>query len=377
MLIHTSPTGMVHEVPLSPPQPQSPLQLLPRSPVQAILYDFDIDGDRLKKAHRTWLEDNVVKPTLKDRHIDSKITLEGRASRSGPEGYNMELSRRRAMNALDYLESRLKTCSAKIYATWVGESLSLFDDNTELPIDRSVVVTVVPDAPSPGPVRKPEPPPKDKPLLPPVPVPDKKTFRLRILGSQSKAFSIPVPGPAWLPQPGVSENTVIFQICDVDQKKSGFYFVEFDGKTLGWGVSVKGASADMSFTGPTNEFQTPQDVSLKDFEGFAALDSYSLTYVVNSWSKNSLCIGHQSSWWRYPCRFRMELPDWSNHRTSGDRRDRIMGHDEASENRGRQLLLTKIWVKTAMRSLEPQRCQECNSVCFHCSGDTIPNSETL
>jgi hypothetical protein len=64
------------------------------SNLMALLYNFDIDSATLKVEHNQWLEKNVKQ--FRTRNMIALIV--GLASRTGPNQWNMDLSRRRAFN---------------------------------------------------------------------------------------------------------------------------------------------------------------------------------------------------------------------------------------------------------------------------------------
>src|SRR5262245_24968142 len=68
---------------------------------RARLYNFDIDGDTLKKEHKDWLTEHVV-TQLGNPSV--KITLRGDASRTGSDRHNLDLSRRRVNQVKLFLQ---------------------------------------------------------------------------------------------------------------------------------------------------------------------------------------------------------------------------------------------------------------------------------
>jgi hypothetical protein len=145
MLALTSATGYVCSVTLSPPY--------------AYLWDFDIDGDRVKSRHKHWLDEYVIKPILAAAKPWT-VYLQGNTSRAGSESKNMDLSKRRAQNVAAYIASRLGAKSCTFDTSWLGETAAAAKgsaDGTEIAIDRSVVVLAQP-AIMPKPKPKPKPP---------------------------------------------------------------------------------------------------------------------------------------------------------------------------------------------------------------------------
>lgn len=111
-----------------------------------LLADFDIDSDALKLEHREAL-DNLKKlvgySSEANRKLGRIILIEGRASKSGSNKHNLELSERRAEKVKEYLLSGSSTLSESDInlVRGVGEdqplsNLGKFED----PSERSVLV---------------------------------------------------------------------------------------------------------------------------------------------------------------------------------------------------------------------------------------------
>ena len=75
------------------------------NPLQALLYDFDIDGAELKLSHRQFLQENVVLPLLKDPYKKWQLKLRGWASRSGSAAYNVILSSKRVEAVMRFIRN--------------------------------------------------------------------------------------------------------------------------------------------------------------------------------------------------------------------------------------------------------------------------------
>lgn len=69
--------------------------------VDGLLYDFDVDGDYLKREHREWLDGHAVQFLSNG----GSITLVGLTSRSGTPNHNDALARRRINSVVRYLIS--------------------------------------------------------------------------------------------------------------------------------------------------------------------------------------------------------------------------------------------------------------------------------
>jgi len=139
MLARTGPSGLVHEETKDPPA--------------ALLWDFDIDGDELKPAHREWLGERIIRPLLK-RSLPggpaaAKIALIGLASSTGSEESNLGLSKRRAYRVKKHLVSSLGGRTVRWDPTWAGERIAnphSIESGREDARYRSVVIGMYPVA---------------------------------------------------------------------------------------------------------------------------------------------------------------------------------------------------------------------------------------
>jgi hypothetical protein len=93
MLRLTGP-GKIREILLAPDDAATTFQ--------AVLYNFDIDGDTLKPQHKAWLSEHVV-PQLGDSNL--RIELRGEASNTGSDAHNLDLSRRRIAHVLNFFHA--------------------------------------------------------------------------------------------------------------------------------------------------------------------------------------------------------------------------------------------------------------------------------
>ncbi|PID42549.1 MAG: hypothetical protein CSB48_10070 [Proteobacteria bacterium] len=133
------------------------------SPKSLLLYNFDINGDRLKPEHEAFLRKEVV-PVLQR---GGSVSLVGLASRSGSASYNQALSERRAKSALAFLQKAVTKKFAVRTLTGFGEDKAKqegYRDSTEDQRFRSVVVFVSAASIPPVPPKKP-PGPKDRVLV--------------------------------------------------------------------------------------------------------------------------------------------------------------------------------------------------------------------
>ncbi len=108
---------------------------------QAVLYNFDIDGDVLKREHKEFLKEHVV-PQLGNAQV--KIELRGEASRTGSDTHNLDLSKRRVAQVKNFFRANGPVL-ANIADSAVGEADAAGrgeNDNTEDALVRAVVVKV-------------------------------------------------------------------------------------------------------------------------------------------------------------------------------------------------------------------------------------------
>ncbi len=121
--------------------------VFPRSerPKGAILADFDIDGDILKRRHFEWLDDNVINPA----HAKSStaggwtIDLIGRASKSGSDQHNLWLSDKRVRAVMAYLGPKMSGVPFLFRPSQLGESSPFDSTEFEHELDRSVEIRSV------------------------------------------------------------------------------------------------------------------------------------------------------------------------------------------------------------------------------------------
>src|SRR5690348_14497083 len=88
--------------------------------LKALLSNFDIDGDSPKHEHVQFLVSKVV-PLLTNN--GGHIWMQGSASRTGSDAYNMDLSRRRVRKVADVLAGR-GILKIQMQLDAVGESMS-------------------------------------------------------------------------------------------------------------------------------------------------------------------------------------------------------------------------------------------------------------
>src|SRR5437660_7410467 len=220
MLIHTSASGHVWSITANPPA--------------AYLYDFDIDGDKLKPDHKKWIDENVVDTLKKSAMEEWNLFIEGTASYTGDKTYNEGLSGRRAVEVYKYLLSKVSgkhlyhQVSAFGYrnASMAGNKFAVEDER-----DRTVTVLVQEKT-------KPPPPPIPHPklvipvLVPKIPMPKVSGFGYGpwgIKGFSSFTLTAPLIGVI-----SAGGGTGVLQLENVDAKKVATYHMSGPVGALGF-----------------------------------------------------------------------------------------------------------------------------------------------
>ncbi|MFO1350501.1 MAG: OmpA family protein [Gammaproteobacteria bacterium] len=223
-----------------------------RDLLNAELLNFDIDGDALKSAHTQYLEREAV-PLLKGR--DSRIWLQGSASRSGSEAHNMGLSERRVRGAANYLKSK-GVGEKQMTLDYVGESLAeQRKHGREDPLDRAVAFLILPVAQRRTPAPQSGPPLNDR-------------FKIKLLA-----------GLSFGKEGGQADNLYFF-IWDKENGLAAIYVY------AGTGIGVSPIPVPLSATseGPWNDFATIGKLYVGEFEGEIRFT----TIGAGPWSKNYL-----------------------------------------------------------------------------------------
>ena len=222
--------------------------------LKALLYNFDVDGDNVKPEHRLFLQARVA-PLLQ---TDSgHVWLQGSASRTGTNPYNMELSRRRVWNVAMIMRSA-GILDRQMQLDAIGEERAQthpIEDET----DRAVALVVIP-------VAKESPPPPRK--IPPPPLVS-SDFKIRLLGGLTGSA-----GPFQV------ENC-FFQIADKRNNRTSFYVYSAEGVGKGF---IKGLNLSATMKGPWNDFRTNSAIRVSQFEGAARFT----TGGVGPWTSNHL-----------------------------------------------------------------------------------------
>ena len=258
--------------------------VFPRSenPKGAFLADFDIDGSALKKDHRDWLSENVIRP-IKAKGAASggwHIELSGRASKSGSDEHNMWLSEQRMRAVAQYLDSNLMGMPVMFVPRVLGESSPFKGDDFENELDRSVEVTAK--------FISVKPPRRIKPhiLIPKVhpwrPRANRKVmdFTLQVLKAKISIFTIDLSvGPLVIGN-GTAFVKMFIKISEVGTTDEALYELEAEGpgtivgaeisiRKLKPGIGASEYSAEYK-GGDPKPFATDTEMDADDFAGPAS-----------------------------------------------------------------------------------------------------------
>ncbi len=208
--------------------------------IQARLYNFDISGDVPKKEHFDFLADRVF-PLL--AHGRGSIWMQGIASQSGSNAFNMALSRKRAENVADILRF-MGTHDLQMQTDAIGEEFST-SVVKEDEFERAVALVVLPIPP-----KKKDKPPKRVPPAPPVKA-KTKSFHIKMhMEISGGVFKF------------ISAQYNIFEIFDDAARRTAFYKFTAAGVARGIGGVVSATTG-----GPWNPFKTTGALAANEFGG--------------------------------------------------------------------------------------------------------------
>jgi len=241
--------------------------------ISASLYNFNVDDDQPKPEHLRWLDENIVPLLLGTTYY---IWMRGSASQTGGEDYNLGLSRRRVERVAAYLTGK-GVGDWQMQTEWVGESFSR-SIKKEDEADRAVELRVQPLVTRSLDYDKPPPEP------PPAP-PESNQFSIRLLGQVGVGKMVSLAKLAkWIkrlkgkPKVGVAVEGMFFEIRDLKNNLSGFYF--YGGGGIGVGLYTVSAT----HVGPWNNFSTSKPIHVSQFAGFTRFT----TLGALKWTKNIL-----------------------------------------------------------------------------------------
>jgi hypothetical protein len=258
----------------------------PNATLHAYLADFTVGDAQLKSTHIDFLTKALASVAVDPsaRGFGGWIvTLWGKTSRTGGAQLNRALAGRRTAAVRDYLEPKLRSLP-----TYRGsfaefpweEEMAGPDDDVESEFHRSVEFWLT---------KVPVPKPPRKKLVIALPYSDR--FAIRLLAEAEVSKLIPAAKLAkflsrlkWLKwfKEGIAIELMFFEIRDLQNRESGFYFYE------GIGAGV-GLSAGTS-RGPWNNFRTSKGIHVSRFGGIARFT----TMGVGSASKNYIYISMPS-----------------------------------------------------------------------------------
>lgn len=181
----------------------------------------------------------------------------GSASRSGPNAYNMELSKRRVRNIASVLRAR-GIFDRQTQLEAIGEEEAQ-THALEEEKDRAVELIVLPVA------KESPPPPKKIPPPPPV----SAEFKVRLLGGLSGSAG-----------PYQTEQN-FFQIADIKNNRTAFYTYTSMGVGRGF---IPRVPISVTMKGPWNAFRTTAEIRVSQFEGAARFT----TAGAGPWTSNHL-----------------------------------------------------------------------------------------
>lgn len=235
--------------------------------VYALLYNFDNDGDELKREHRNDLRRFIIEPILLREH-DLVVHMYGHASRRFNANYNGLLSERRIAKTRAYLrqqgvsEARLREFEIQGF----GEERSgggTIDEESH----RSVALIIArPNVPVTN-IRLPRPELRD----------DRERIVLRRqAGGGSHEFAIRVDLMGRLNAVPLTELAAIeFTLWDTENMLVAFYKYRGAGLTVPI-VPIIPLPGSLTFTGPWNCFHMPGPIRVGDFGGAALFERGSL-----------------------------------------------------------------------------------------------------
>lgn len=283
----TSPSGIV--VPIS------------SRPAGAILGDFDIDGSALKPDHRDWLDRHVVEPARARIGKPGMwlVDLVGRASRTGADAHNRQLSLNRLREVQSYLSARMTGIPVQFFPEAQGESSPRDWKELENAIDRSVEVradfsTVKPKHPTiPLLIHKPH-------IWKPRENRKVRDFTLKVEKSSISIFGFEFTAGFIGVVNGTARVKLLIRIDEVGTPD----FARFNYEAAGPGsifaakISWKGAKPGISFSefsaayqdGRSHPFATEVDLDAQDFAGAALFRFNAMA--------NSLAFGPSSGFFR-------------------------------------------------------------------------------
>ncbi len=257
-------------------------------PPHALLADFDVDSARLKDRHKLWILDTILKTMLRKRVGFSAgvwvITLKGRASHTGSDGHNFDLSQRRIDSVRAFLLEKAGTHPLLFDRQVFGEMASLDPGEMESGMDRSVEVGVTLrrwDRRTILLVKKNNP---RRPWRPKKCGEGEKQFKIQVLhGTEGDTVGLPMPMPIKPTPPfgksarspvtvraGFKDLRLVIEVREVGGSDSAKY--EFAGTARSLGASLGATPAVKLVDAKPHYFCAPVDLEASDFGGPAYLE---------------------------------------------------------------------------------------------------------
>jgi hypothetical protein len=244
--------------------------------LEFILANFNIDGNLLKPAHKTLLDQHIV-PFVRANKVHVELT--GTASQTGSASYDKELSRERAFRVRQYLMRRglsnAQVASGDVHAA--GKALST-SRNVEDALDRAVRIRIVVG------VRKAPLPAQPHIVVPQVVPPQVVQVPEMVIEVDTRVpwaiqeltgFNIGVGvsvGALGL-SVGVQAGTVEYHFLLVNSRTRQMAECRYFGPAAGGGVSLKAFDPGFSITKGSHvwdKFKTPAGTGFDDFAGGAS-----------------------------------------------------------------------------------------------------------
>ena len=233
--------------------------------VTVLLYNFDNDGDEVKeKSHKADLRKWIIEPILL-REPDLVVHISGHASRRGPAGYNLDLSRRRVANVRSFLQGegvREERFKEFAFAGW-GEAVSIgggVDEETH----RSVLLVITrPEVPVIN-IRLPRPAPRDdrdRIVLRRLPVSHEFAIRVEFMVRANVA-------------PAVEAAYIALTFWDTESMRIAVY--AYGGPGISASLPIVPFPGSLNVNGDWNCFHTPGPIRVEDFSGAALFQRASI-----------------------------------------------------------------------------------------------------
>ncbi len=215
--------------------------------MNAVLWDFDVDGTDLKSKHTKWLDDATKRVNTSNRSLIWRISVSGEASLTGTwidnNRHNSALAAQRADVVTKYLKDGLTgyglDFDPPFNAGTMLASLSKHPVGVENDEDRCAVVVITTDT------IPPPPPPR------PTSIPLSKRWAIRYVWGDSVSAII------------VGADAAKYDVADLTNHLHVFY--EYSGDAIA--ASISKLPLSITAGGNWKEFWTSDAIHISDFEG--------------------------------------------------------------------------------------------------------------